>query len=129
MIEFIRRCPEVAFILDHIGKPGIRDGLMQPWKRHIRELSELPNVMCKLSGLATEADHENWNRDQLRPYIDHVIDSFGFDRIMYGGDWPVAELAGKYTDWIEVLDWATSGCTPEERRKLFRDNGVRAYRL
>lgn len=129
VIEFIRKCPEVSFILDHIGKPGIKDGLMEPWKRHIRELSELPNVMCKLSGVTTEADHENWTRDQLRPYIDHVIDSFGFNRVMYGGDWPVAELAGKYTDWIQVLDWATSTATPEERRKLFRDNGIRAYRL
>ncbi len=129
VIEFIRRCPEVSFILDHIGKPGIKDGLMEPWKRHIRELSQIPNVMCKLSGVTTEADHENWNREQLRPYIDHVIESFGFNRIMYGGDWPVAELAGKYTDWIGVLDWATSGCTPEEKRKLFRDNGIRAYRL
>lgn len=129
VIEFIRRCPEVSFILDHIGKPGIRDGMMEPWKRHIRELSELPNVVCKLSGVTTEADHDNWNREQLRPYIDHVIESFGFNRIMYGGDWPVAELAGKYTDWIGVLDWATSGCTPEEKRKLFRDNGIQAYRL
>jgi len=129
VIEFIRRCPEVSFILDHIGKPGIRDGIMEPWKRHIRELSELPNVVCKLSGVTTEADHDNWNREQLRPYIDHVIESFGFNRIMYGGDWPVAELAGKYTDWIGVLDWATSGCTPEEKRKLFRDNGIQAYRL
>lgn len=129
VIEFIRRCPEVSFILDHIGKPGIRDGLLEPWKRHIRELSQLPNVMCKLSGVTTEADHENWTREQLRPYIDHVIECFGFNRIMYGGDWPVAELAGKYTDWIGVLDWATSGCTPEEKRKLFRDNGIRAYRL
>ncbi len=129
VIEFVRRCPEVSFILDHIGKPGIKDNLMQPWKRHIRELSELPNVMCKLSGATTEADHENWTREQLRPYIDHVIESFGFNRIMYGGDWPVAELAGKYTDWIGVLDWATAGCTPEEKRKLFRDNGIQAYRL
>ena len=129
VIEFIRRCPEVSFILDHIGKPGIKDGLMEPWKRHIRELSQIPNVMCKLSGVTTEADHENWNREQLRPYIDHVIESFGFNRIMYGGDWPVAELAGKYTDWIGVLDWATSGCTPEEKRGVLGGNGIRAYRL
>ena len=58
-----------------------------------------------------------------------MIESFGFNRIMYGGDWPVSELAGKYTDWLEVLDWATAGCTAEEKRKLFRDNGIKAYRL
>lgn len=129
IIKLAWQCPEVTFILDHIGKPGIKDGLIEPWKTHISELAELPNVLCKLSGVTTEANHKSWTRDQLRPYIDHVIDCFGFNRIMYGGDWPVAELAGKYTDWLEVLDWATSGCTAEEKRKLFRDNGIKAYRL
>jgi L-fuconolactonase len=129
VLSFVRQCPEVSFILDHIGKPGIKDGLTEPWKTHIRELASMPNVMCKLSGVTTEADHENWTRDQLRPYIDHVINCFGFNRIMYGGDWPVAELAGAYTDWITVLDWATDGVTKEEKRKLFRDNGIKAYRL
>lgn len=129
VLKLVRACPEVSFILDHIGKPGIKAGLVEPWKTHIRELASLPNVMCKLSGVTTEADHENWTREQLRPYIDHVIESFGFDRLMYGGDWPVAELAGRYTDWIGVLDWATDGVTREEKRKLFRDNGIRAYRL
>ncbi len=129
VLKLVRQCPEVSFILDHIGKPGIKDGLTEPWKTHIRELGQLPNVKCKLSGVTTEADHAHWTRDQLRPYIDHAIASFGFDRIMYGGDWPVSELAGKYTDWLEILDWATQGCTAEEKRKLFRDNGIKAYRL
>lgn len=129
ILSLVRKCPEVSFILDHIGKPGIKDGLIEPWKSHIRELAALPNVMCKLSGVTTEADHASWTRDQLRPYIDHVIDCFGFDRLMYGGDWPVSELAGRYTDWLEVLDWATAGATAAERRKLFHDNGIRAYRL
>ena len=129
VLNYVRQCPEVSFILDHIGKPGIKDGLVEPWKTHIREMAALPNVMCKLSGVTTEADHTSWTRDQLRPYIDHVIDSFGFNRIMYGGDWPVSELAGHYPDWLEVLDWATEGCTREEKLKLFRDNGKKAYRL
>jgi L-fuconolactonase len=128
-LAFVRQCPEVSFVLDHIGKPGIRDGLTEPWKSHIRDMAAIPNVVCKLSGVTTEADHAHWTREQLRPYIDHVIESFGFNRIMYGGDWPVSELAGKYTDWLEVLDWATEGCTALEKRKLFRDNGRLAYRL
>jgi L-fuconolactonase len=128
-IELVRRCPEVSFVLDHIAKPGIKAGLMEPWKRQMREMAALPNILCKLSGVTTEADHGNWTRDQLRPYIDHAIECFGFDRVMYGGDWPVAELAGAYTDWPDVLDWATSGCAADEKRKLFRDNGIRAYRL
>jgi L-fuconolactonase len=128
-LEMVRRCPEVSFILDHIAKPGIKAGLTDPWRQHIRELAALPNVVCKLSGVTTEADHAKWTREQLRPYIDHVISCFGFDRILYGGDWPVSELAGEYTDWIEVLDWATEGCSATEKRKLFRDNAIRAYRL
>ncbi|WP_373504777.1 amidohydrolase [Aestuariivirga sp.] len=128
-LELVRRCPDVSFVLDHIAKPGIKAGLMEPWAANIREMASLPNVVCKLSGVTTEAAHESWTREQLRPYIDHVIESFGFNRIMYGGDWPVSELAGRYPDWLEVLDWATAGCTPEEKRKLFRDNGIAAYRL
>jgi L-fuconolactonase len=128
-LEMVRRCPEVSFVLDHIAKPGIKAGLTDPWRRHMREMAALPNVVCKLSGVTTEADHANWTREQLRPYIDHVIECFGFDRIMFGGDWPVSELAGTYTDWIDVLDWATAGCSTDEKRKLFRDTAIRAYRL
>lgn len=128
-LELVRRCPEVSFVLDHIAKPGIKAGLLDPWRQHIKDMAALPNVVCKLSGVTTEADHATWTRDQLRPYVDHVIGCFGFDRIMYGGDWPVSELAGTYTAWPEVLDWATAGCSAEEKRKLFRDNGIRTYRL
>jgi len=129
VLEMVRRCPEVSFVLDHIAKPGIKAGLVEPWRRHIRELAGLPNVVCKLSGVTTEADHGSWTREQLRPYLDHVIESFGVDRLIYGGDWPVSELAGTYAQWIETLDWATSAMSPAEKRKLFRDNAIKAYRL
>ena len=128
-LEMMRRCPEVSFVLDHIGKPGVKAGLIDPWRRHIREMAALPNVVCKLSGVTTEADHASWSREQLRPYIDHVIESFGVDRVMYGGDWPVSELAGRYPQWLETLDWATAQLTRAEKRKLFRDNAIKAYRL
>jgi L-fuconolactonase len=128
-LAMMRECPEVSFILDHIGKPGIKAGLIHPWRAHIREMAALPNVVCKLSGVTTEADHKTWTRDQLRPYIDHVIESFGPDRILYGGDWPVSELAGSYLQWLAALDWATAGFSPADKRKLFRDNAIKAYRL
>ncbi len=128
-LEMVRRCPDVSFVLDHIAKPGIEAGLLDPWRQHIRDMAALPNVVCKLSGVTTEADHATWTREQLRPYIDHVIESFGFDRIMFGGDWPVVELAGTYRRWLEVADWATADASAEERRKLFRDNAIRCYRL
>ena len=137
-----RHCPEVRFILDHIGKPGIADGLLEPWQQHLRELADLPNVHCKVSGLVTEADNAEsransdpaamkfaWTREQLRPYIHHVIESFGFDRVMYGGDWPVSILAAKYPDWVAALDWATAGSSEEELQKLYRRNAIAFYRL
>jgi L-fuconolactonase len=128
-LTMMRACPEVAFVLDHIAKPGIKAGLLDPWRQHIREMAALPNVVCKLSGVTTEADHAAWTRDELRPYVDHVIECFGPDRILYGGDWPVSELAGGYLQWLATLDWATAGFSPDDKRKLFRDNAVKAYRL
>ena len=128
-VELVRQCPDVEFILDHIGKPAIKDGLMDPWRRDITALAALPNVHCKISGMVTEADHANWTRDDLRPYFDHVIGAFGFDRVIYGGDWPVATLATDYPRWVETVEWAVAGCSDDELRKLFRDNAIRFYRL
>jgi L-fuconolactonase len=128
-VELVRRCPEVRFVLDHAGKPGIRDGLMEPWRTHIAELAALPNVWCKLSGLITEADHVNWTREQLRPYIDHVIERFGFARVMFGSDWPVAEQTHRYDEWVEIVDQAVVDASDDERRKLFRDSAIAFYRL
>jgi L-fuconolactonase len=128
-IAYVRACPDVFFIMDHIAKPGIKAGLVEPWEADMRELASLPNVVCKLSGVTTEADHDHWTPAQLKPYIDHVIDVFGFDRLMYGGDWPVSELAGPYTAWLDVLDNITASCSDSERRKLFRENAQKFYRL
>jgi L-fuconolactonase len=129
ILKMMRLCPEVSFVLDHIGKPGIKAGLADPWRSHIREMAALPNVVCKLSGLTTEADPRFWSREQLRPYIDHVVECFGPDRILYGGDWPVSELAGGYLQWLTTLEWATADFSKADRRKLFRDNAAKTYRL
>ncbi|HVO03177.1 MAG TPA: amidohydrolase family protein [Candidatus Cybelea sp.] len=128
-IKMVRRCPEVRFVLDHIGKPAIKAGIADPWRQHMKELSSLPNVTCKISGVSTEADHKNWTREQLKPYILHAIECFGFERVLYGGDWHVLELAGTYPQWIEVLDWVIEGASAEEKRKLYRENAIRIYRL
>jgi L-fuconolactonase len=128
-ITMVRSCPEVRFVLDHIGKPGIKAGLTDPWRQHLKEFAAMPNVHCKISGVMTEADHKDWTREQLKPYIVHAIDSFGFDRIMYGGDWHVSELAGTYPGWVEIVDWVVEDATAEEKRKLFRDNAIDFYRL
>lgn len=128
-LELVRVCPNVAFILDHIGKPNIRDGELDPWRSHIKSMAELPNVVCKLSGLVTEADHASWKAEQIRPYIDHVIDSFGFDRVIFGSDWPVVTLASSYQQWVEALDQTLSGASRQELEKLYRDNARAFYRI
>jgi L-fuconolactonase len=128
-IKLVAQCPNVNFILDHIGKPDIKAQLFEPWRSELRTLASFPNVWCKMSGLVTEADHQNWTPADLKPYIDHVLETFGFDRVMYGGDWPVAYQATEYPRWVETLEWAIQGTSEEERRKLFRENAIAFYRL
>jgi len=128
-IKMVKQCPDVRFVLDHIGKPAIKAGIADPWRQHMKELAALPNVHCKISGVSTEADHKNWTRDQLEPYIAHAIDTFGFDRVLYGGDWHVLELAGTYPQWVDIVDWVVGGASRIEKRKLFRDNAIAVYRL
>jgi L-fuconolactonase len=128
-IELVRRCPDVRFILDHIGKPGIRDGLREPWWSEMRELARQPNVVCKISGVLTEADHEAWTYDDVAPYITHAIECFGFDRVAFGGDWPVVDMAGNYRRWVELLDRVTAGTHYADLKKLYRDNAIGYYHL
>ncbi|MGD8294733.1 MAG: amidohydrolase family protein, partial [Desulfobacterales bacterium] len=128
-IKLVKQCPNVQFILDHIGKPDIKNHLLQPWDSEIQQLAEFENVACKVSGIITEADHDNWKKEDLKPYFDHVIDCFGIDRVMFGGDWPVVTLAGSLQDWLETLEWAVTGFSQDEIKRLFCDNAKRFYRI
>jgi L-fuconolactonase len=127
--ELVRQCPDVAFMLDHLGKPGIAAGLRQPWWAQIEELAALPNVMCKVSGVVTEADHQRWSSADIAPYVEHVLAAFGADRVAFGSDWPVVLMAADYRGWIETLDELTAHLTPDAQRKLWADNTRRFYRL
>jgi L-fuconolactonase len=127
--ELCRRCPEVRFVIDHIAKPGIRAGLTEPWRSQMREIARLPNVACKISGVVTEADHDTWHEAEVAPYVAHAIDCFGFDRVMFGGDWPVSELATTYRRWVDLVDSVVAGASEGERRRLYRDNAIAFYRL
>ncbi len=127
--ELARRCPGTSFVLDHIGKPGIAHGLREPWWSELRAIAALPNVACKLSGVMTEADHAGWTKDQIVPYVAHAIDCFGFGRLMYGSDWPVAELTHRIPQWVALLDEVTHGCSQDELHALFRGTAARVYRL
>ena len=128
-IELARRCPEVSFVLDHIGKPGIKHGLREPWWSQMRELARLPNVVCKVSGAITEADHEAWKPEQVMPYVAHAIECFGFDRVLYGSDWTVSKLSHRYPDWVDMVDRVIAGSSPAEQRQLYRETAIRVYRL
>lgn len=129
VIELVRQCPNVRFVLDHIGKPNIRSQQFEPWRTQLRQLASFENVACKLSGLATEADFKAWTPADLQPYIDHVVDCFGFDRVMFGGDWPVSTQATTYPRWVKTLDAALRGCSPDELHRVYVRNAESFYRI
>lgn len=127
--ELVRRCPNTQFMLDHIAKPDIMHGMLEPWKTQIASMAALPNVVCKISGVATEADREGWTARDLQPYVAHVIDVFGENRIAFGGDWPVALLATPYPRWVQTLETLTAQLSAEAQRKLWVENAQRFYRF
>ncbi|MFE3166972.1 amidohydrolase family protein [Streptomyces sp. NPDC059224] len=118
--------PQLTFVLDHLGKPPIASGALDPWAGAVRTLAALPNTVCKLSGMVTEADPAAWTVEDLRPYAETVLDAFGPDRLMFGSDWPVCLLAGTYAD---VLDVAERLIGPEERTRVFETTATRVYGL
>lgn len=118
--------PDLTFVLDHLGKPPIASGTLEPWATAVRALAARPNTVCKLSGMVTEADPASWTVDDLRPYAETVLDAFGPDRLMFGSDWPVCVLAGTYG---EVFDAATRLTAPAERTAVFETTAARVYRL
>lgn len=128
-IELVRQCPEVQFILDHIGKPAIAAGLREPWQAQLAELAALPNVICKISGAVTEADHQGWTEAQLAPYLRHALGVFGPERVAFGGDWPVVLLASEYRRWVDTLGALVAGWPEADARKLWAENARRFYRL
>lgn len=130
LIRLLEQIPHLRGVLNHIGKPRIKSGELEPWLSHIREVARFPHVTCKLSGMVTEADHRNWKPEHFRTYIRHVLDLFGPDRVLFGSDWPVCLMAAEYDEVIGVLtdalpeDWGDS-----ERAKLFGLNAREVYRL
>lgn len=127
--RMVRACPETRFILDHLGKPPVRRGMLDPWRQHIADLAQLPNVVCKLSGLVTEADHTSWNAADLAPYIAHSLAVFGEDRVLFGSDWPVVTLASSYQRWVETLTEHTLTLSSQAQSKLWHTNSRSAYRI
>jgi L-fuconolactonase len=127
--ELVRSCPEVYFVLDHCAKPPIRDRRPDPWRQHLRKLAAMPNVACKISGLVTEANPGKCGAEELRPYVVHALDCFGFDRVLFVGDWPVCNLACSFTDWLGALEQALAGASAANLAGLFQTNAERIYRV
>jgi L-fuconolactonase len=128
-IQFVDRHPDQAFVLDHIAKPRIRDGVLEPWAAEMRELGRRQNVSCKLSGMVTEADWTGWTLESLRPYLDVAVEAFGPKRLMAGSDWPVCLVACGYTQWFGVLETYFAGFSESERQAVFGGNAAKVYRL
>ena len=124
--EVIKKSPDTIFILDHFGNPDVRTGEISIWKKGIDALAALPNVNCKLSGIITKAGKE-WTRDQLEPYVMYVIEQFGFDRLVYGGDWPVVLRAGSYRSWSKAFEKLTKNFAENELHKMYHENADRIY--
>jgi L-fuconolactonase len=126
---FVDRIPDVPMILDHCGKPGIRQGALSQYINDIKALSQHPNLWIKLSDLPPYADPAHWTIDDLRPYIDATFDIFGFDRTIYAGDWPICLQATSLPRWVATLDEALAGTSDRDLRKFYRDNANTFYRL
>jgi L-fuconolactonase len=126
--RLVGACPDVGFVLDHLGKPPVAAGRLDPWRADLARLAARPNVACKLSGLATEAA-PGWRPEDLRPYLDHALDVFGPGRCLVGSDWPVAGLATTVEAWFDLVLEALAPLSPPERTAVLRDNAVAFYDL
>ena len=129
-IRFVKQFSEQqTFVIDHIAKPLIKDGIVSPWKEDIAALAKFPNVYCKVSGMVTEADWNTWTPENIRPYLDIVFEAFGTERILIGSDWPVCLVAGKYSEVMQVVIDYISSFPEKEQALILGENAAKAYKL
>ena len=128
-IAFVDRHPAQSFVLDHLAKPRIKAGEMEPWASNIREIARRENVVCKISGMATEADFHNWTSDDLKPYFEVALEAFGPERLMVGSDWPVCLAATSYSRWAATVREWTKDFSPSESAAFWGGTATRIYGL
>ncbi|NLR93327.1 amidohydrolase family protein [Flammeovirga agarivorans] len=126
-VELVEKFPNQPFVIDHIAKPEIKDGKFENWADDMHKIASYSNVQCKLSGMVTEADWNNWTVEQLQQYIEIVVDAFGVDRVMIGSDWPVCKLAGEYTEVMQVVE--SYFTNEEDKEKVLGGNAAKFYGL
>jgi L-fuconolactonase len=128
-IKLSEKYPEQKFILDHIAKPHIKENEIEPWASLTKELAANKNVFCKISGIITEADHKNWKSTDIYSYLDIVFDSFGYNRLLFGSDWPVCLLAGSYKQVKNLIDEYITNAAPVDKEKIFGNNAHSFYNI
>ena len=127
-IELVKATPDVRHALNHCGGPDIKGGQFEPWATSINELASFENVHCKVSGIVTTAS-ENWTREELKPYIRHLVEAFGYERLMFGSDWPVCTLAATYQEWVAALLGTVEDASDAEKNRLFYENASEFYSI
>lgn len=128
-LQFVDSHPGQVFVVDHIAKPRIREGIVSLWRERMADLAKRENVYCKISGMATEADWKAWTAETLRPYFDVVLSAFGPGRLMFGSDWPVLTVAGGYQTWVNTFRSFISELSTDEQESICRGTAISAYRL
>lgn len=128
-IALVDSAPDVQFVLDHCGVPAIKDRAEHPWREYVAEIARRPNVAAKISGVVAYADPAAWTLADIRPYVEHVVSCFGFDRVVWGSDWPVVTLGGTLSTWVAATHALMAACSQDERSALFADNARRIWRL
>ena len=128
-LEFVKRFPNIKFVIDHIAKPYIKDGFFDGWANQMKAIAKHDNVYCKVSGMITEADYKTWTESQLHPYIDLVFNAFGTNRIMYGSDWPVCLVAGNYAQVKNIVTNYIADFSADEKATIMGKNAIQFYNL
>ena len=121
--------PELPMVIDHLSKPGIKDHIIDGWREDLQKAARYPNLFCKLSGLVTEADWQNWTSADLKPYVETALEAFGPSRCMFGSDWPVCELAAPYESVFSALNELLGRVTESEQKQIFGETAKRFYGL
>ena len=127
--EIVKHLPTVPIVIDHIAKPNIKAGEIEDWKKEITGLANYPNVYCKISGMVTEANWNNWTAADLKPYLDAVVAAFGTDRILFGSDWPVCLVASTYSKWLNLVQNYFNTFSSSEQEAIFAGNAIKFYKL
>jgi L-fuconolactonase len=128
-IRLVDRHPRQPFVLDHIAKPRIAAREMEPWRTHIRELARRPHVVCKVSGMVTEADFDSWTPADLRPYFETALEAFGPERLLFGSDWPVCAVASSHAQWVATIEDFIGELSEDEKDRIMGENAAKIYRL